>query len=286
MAQRQSIRAAVALLVLSIFGITNVVAENSAGCGKSPTLTSGQRTLQVNGKTRQWILTLPANYNNTNPYRLIFGVHWLDGDYTMVANDTNGPYYGIQAQANNTAIFVAPNGLNKGWANSGGEDIAFFDAMLSTLQADLCINTKLIHTTGFSYGGSMSYALACARPNVFRAVAILSGANLSGCSPGTQPVAYYGQHGVSDSVLNISGGRSLRDTFVRNNGCNAMSPSEPKSGSKTHTITKYSGCKEGYPVEWVAFDGTHVGTPLDAGGYGKDTWTSAEVWRFFTQFTT
>ena len=46
----------------------------------------------------------------------------------------------------------------------------------------------------------MSYAVACARPAVFRAVAFLSGANLSGCSPGTQPVAYLGLHGTHDSV--------------------------------------------------------------------------------------
>ena len=76
---------------------------------------------------------------------------------------------------------------------------------------------------GWSYGGAMSYAVACARPTVFRAVAVLSGANLSGCSGGTQPVAYLGIHGIHDSVLNISLGRTLRDTFVRNNGCTAQS---------------------------------------------------------------
>ena len=40
----------------------------------------------------------------------------------------------------------------------------------------------------------------------FRAVAVLSGANLSGCNGGTQPVAYFGIHGIHDSVLNISNG--------------------------------------------------------------------------------
>ncbi len=55
----------------------------------------------------------------------------------------------------------------------------------------------------------MSYALACARATIFRAVAVYSGAQLSGCSGGTQPIAYMGIHGISDSVLNISAGRSL-----------------------------------------------------------------------------
>ena len=93
----------------------------------------------------------------------------------------------------------------------------------------------------------MSYAVACARPTVFRAVAVLSGANLSGCNGGTQPVAYFGIHGIHDSVLNISQGRSMRDTFVRNNGCTSQSPQEP-AWAATHIITTYWGCRAGYPV--------------------------------------
>ncbi len=62
--------------------------------------------------------------------------------------------------------------------------------------------------TGFSWGGGMSCALPCSRANVFRAVAVISGAQLSGCSDGTQPIACFAPHGVSDSVLNIAPGRS------------------------------------------------------------------------------
>jgi hypothetical protein len=39
------------------------------------------------------------------------------------------------------------------------------------------------------------------------------GANLSGCNGGTQPVAYFGLHGIHDSVLNISNGRSFAGHF-------------------------------------------------------------------------
>ena len=47
----------------------------------------------------------------------------------------------------------------------------------------------------------MSYAIACARAKVFRAVAVYSGAQLSGCSGGTEPIAYLGIHGISDGDL-------------------------------------------------------------------------------------
>ena len=89
----------------------------------------------------------------------------------------------------------------------------------------------------------MSYALACARPAVFRAVVAYSGAQLSGCASGTQPVAYFSIHGTRDSVLGVNLGRRIRDTFVRVNGCTAQNPPEPANGSLRHIITAYAGCR-------------------------------------------
>src|SRR5947208_14375104 len=39
--------------------------------------------------------------------------------------------------------------------------------------------TTLFRSSGFSYGGAMTYALACARATTFRAVAVYSGAGRS-----------------------------------------------------------------------------------------------------------
>ena len=180
----------------------------TAGCGKSPTLTSGTRTIQSGGKNRSFILRIPDGYDNNRPYRLIFGFHWNGG----TAGDVDGggtsgypwSYYGLRALSNNSTIFVAPQGLNNGWANSGGEDLTFVDNMVSLIESGLCVDTTQLFSLGFSYGGGMSYAIACARATVFRAVAVYSGGQLSGCSGGTQPIAYIGLHGLRDPVLNIS----------------------------------------------------------------------------------
>jgi poly(3-hydroxybutyrate) depolymerase len=262
----------------------------TAGCGRAPGLASGTHTIQSGGKSRSFILRVPANYNNSNPYRLIFAFHWRGGTMNDVASGgTSGTpwsYYGMQEQSNNSAILVAPQGLGNGWANSGGEDITFVDDMNRLIDNALCVDTTQRFALGFSYGGGMSYAIACARATVFRAVAAFSGAQISGCNGGTQPIAYFGIHGISDNVLNISAGRSLRDTFVRNNGCTAQSPREPAAGSRTHITTVYSGCRAGYPVQWAAFDGGHMPGPVDgcACESGITTWTKGEVWRFFSQF--
>ncbi|KAM3087738.1 hypothetical protein ACMFMG_001814 [Clarireedia jacksonii] len=224
-------------------------AAKSAGCGKNPTIGSQSYTTTVNGKQRQYFVKLPSQYDKNHPYRLIFEWHQLGGSATKIVNgeDPNKggvlPYYGLPPLANDSAIYVVPNGLNNGWANSGGEDVTFFDTLVKTVEADLCVDTSLRFSTGFSYGAAMSYALACARPKDIRAVAIISGALLSGCDGGNDPVAYYAQHGTSDSVLNVSNGRSLRDRFVKNNGCTAVSPEpQPQGGTSVKTVYKgYSG---------------------------------------------
>jgi poly(3-hydroxybutyrate) depolymerase len=261
-------------------------AVKSAGCGKTRTLMNGRRTIQSNGN-REFILRVPDNYDNNRPYRLIFAYHWRSGNANQVANggmggSTEDPYYGLWDLAENSTIFIAPEGLNAGWSNTNGQDVAFTDAMLEQVQNDLCIDTTRIFANGFSFGGGMSFALACARANVFRGVALYAGAQLSGCSGGTMPIAYFHAHGIRDSVLNISQGRPLRDRFVMNNGCTPQSPPEPSNGSGTHICTSYAGCSEGHPVRWCAFDGDHNPTEKDRGQ--SKSWIPGEVWEFFSQF--
>jgi poly(3-hydroxybutyrate) depolymerase len=266
-----------------------VAAASTAGCGKAPALANGTHTISSSGQNRTYILHLPDNYDRTRPYKLIFAFHWLNGTANDVAtggsDGATWAYYGQQKLSNNSAILVAPQGIDNGWANTGGRDLTLVDDLTALIENNLCVDTSQLFALGWSYGGSMSYAVACARPTVFRAVAVLSGANLSGCNGGTQPVAYLGIHGIHDSVLNISLGRSLRDTFVRNNGCTAQSPREPTQGSLTHIATTYSGCRAGYPVEWVAFDGDHTPDPVDGSTAtsGTRTWTAGEIWKFFSQ---
>jgi poly(3-hydroxybutyrate) depolymerase len=263
----------------------------SAGCGKAPTLASGTRTIQSGGHNRSYILRVPDNYQNNHPYRLIFSFHWWGGTAEQVDNgSTSGPawsYYGLRPLANNTTIFVAPQGIGNAWANSGGQDLTFVDDMVRQIGAGLCVDTGQLFASGFSYGAGMSYAIACARAHVFRGVVLYAGGVLSGCEGGNQPIAYFGIHGLRDTTLSIAGGRSMRDRFVRNNGCTPQNPREPAQGSLTHIVTYYTGCRAGYPVVWGAFDGPHAPNAVDgsADPYapGAQSWTQREVWNFITQ---
>lgn len=148
--------------ILALVGAVSIpLAEaRTAGCGKNPP-SGGVKSINVNGQNRQYTLTLPGNYNSNTAYKFIIGYHWLNGN---MGNVVGGGYYGLQSRSQNTAIFVAPDGLNAGWANNNGQDIAFTDAILNQIFDQLCVDESNVFATGFSYGGAMSYSAACARP--------------------------------------------------------------------------------------------------------------------------
>jgi hypothetical protein len=77
-----SLTAALLLVLPALEGI--VATKPSPGCGKAPKLVTANSTstplaLTVNGKTRNYFVKLPDNYDNSHPYRLIYTLHALGG---------------------------------------------------------------------------------------------------------------------------------------------------------------------------------------------------------------
>jgi polyhydroxybutyrate depolymerase len=244
----------------------------SAGCGVTDHPASGTLTIDVAGTEREYILELPDGYDANTPYKLVFGWHWRGGNAGNVAMGQlgGGPYYGLKARAKGSTIFVAPNGIDNGWANTGGRDIAFLKAMLALFEAKLCIDQSRIFSTGFSYGGMMSDAIGCDMADTFRAIAPMSGALYSGCTKtGSQPIAVWLSHGSSDDVVPLADGKAALDIFLQRNGC----------GSQTSPVTPspcvaYAGCSAGHPVHYCEFDG----------GHQPPSFASSAIWEFFSQF--
>ncbi|HTN91674.1 MAG TPA: prolyl oligopeptidase family serine peptidase [Sorangium sp.] len=241
----------------------------STGCDGTTAPESGRFSIDVGGATREYILAVPDDYDPSHAYRLIFAWHPRGGSAQQVATGFGGGYYGLQNRADGSAIFVSPEGIDQGWENKDGRDIAFLRAMLDRLRADLCIDQSRIFSTGFSYGGMMSYAIGCAMGDVFRAIAPMSGALYSGCEDGDSPVAMWGAHGNADNVVPLENGQAARDVFLERNHCDPQTtPTEPSP------CVSYEGCDAGYPVVWCEFGGGHE-MPDDSG---------ESIWSFFSQF--
>ncbi|HEX2957881.1 MAG TPA: hypothetical protein VHO70_13680 [Chitinispirillaceae bacterium] len=273
-------------------------AGRSAGCGKTTTLKGQSRlTIKVGEKDREYIIRLPDDYNSSTAYNLWFAIHPLGGTSEMIANARNYEYYGMWKFANptgakGTTIFCSPHGTpysgsSLGWANSSGSDVEFIRTLIDKFKNELCIDTTRIFSEGFSMGGSMSYALACAMPSTFRAISMHSGGAMSGCSQSNRgPVAMFITHGTNDNVCKYpnSGPGQLKDLAQRN-GCEAMDvPALLKptdSSGKNPACASYSGCNTKYPCRACIFVGTHEYMP---GGGAANTWVDDSTWSFFKQF--
>jgi poly(3-hydroxybutyrate) depolymerase len=277
----------------------------SSGCGKAPTIASSNYNngkhiaITVGSMAREYILNVPTNYDNTHPYKFVIAYHELNGnDDEMYKNK----YYHLLPLANDTTIFVAPNGQQNnanctqasgcGWPNPSDTDMKLADAVVAQIEQNFCIDTNRIYATGWSYGASMSEQTACERPlsgagatNPWgvRAIAVYSVAYLSNTdnckASSSKPVAYYASHGTNDTVLQYSGGVSIAQTWAAADGCTAATPTQ---ATGNHVCTNFSGCSAGYPVEFCSFVGPHTPDPTDSGG--GTSWEYQNVWTFLSQF--
>ena len=230
--------------------------------------------------------------------------HWNFGSITSIVNppdadhNTDRPYYGLADLSGDTTIFVVPMGLNDtggaGWANPNNRDVIFTDDMLAAVSADLCVDTSRVFTTGFSYGASMSYKLACARPTKFRGALVYEVGSLSGNSTAecTTPIAWFQSEGIDDQILSYNGfGLPILNVLNRVNGCTAMTPPTPPTNG--HNCISYQGCSAGHPVRFCNFGAGennpfnptlrgHYPVPKDPGQ--TTSWVPTEAWTFITQF--
>jgi polyhydroxybutyrate depolymerase len=255
----------------------------SAGCGAGKTTSSCGKsggtkcTLTSNGKTREYYLILPTSYNPAKPYPVVVMLHGMIATAEMALSWFNGIPKDMP-----DAIYIAPQGLKHketgggangnevtGWANVDGEDIQFMKDLLSTAGKDYCVDTQRAFAVGFSYGGMFSYAIGCELGGIFRAIAPMSGALLSGCNLSGKPMAMWGSHGTNDSLVPIASGRQARDKILQQNHCGTTTKAVDPS-----PCVAYQGCDDGYPVTWCEWDGDHDRPPFG----------NSAVAAFFKQF--
>ena len=242
---------------------TGGAAMPSAGCGTTPATTAETTfMIDVAGTSRSYIVTLPANYNASQPHPLVFTWHGRTGTAMQIAR---GNHYNLKSRMTN-AIFVAGQGLgttadpaDTGWPNTNGQDIAFVRALLTWMNTNYCIDQARVFSTGFSYGGIMSHTIGCQMSDVFRAIAPMAGARFGGGSCLTHPIAAWMTHGTMDTSssggVDFSAGESARNRVLTLNHCAATTMTVPPT---TSMCVAYDGCDGGYPVHWCPHPAAHT----------------------------
>jgi predicted esterase len=300
-------------------------AKPSAGCGKAdgaktlttggssvsgaPTTSTRLKGVTSGGKSRAVIIDIPADYDPTKPYRLIFSWRQMGGSDTGNATGLHpagdGPnfdaehyaYFGLRREALNAkepAIFVAPDTDPVGGNWDYDKDSAYFDDLLALVTTDLCIDESRVFATGFSFGAMMSYALSVGRASKLRGAVTMAPANYNFTQPTNShtPIAYMSTTGMSDGTCpwgdDTRGGKACVLQHAKDNGCTTATIPTTTVNSKKYLCYDFEGCKAGYPVKVCTFDGGHTPSSVDDGTSTGDDGLKAFIpplaWKFIAQF--
>lgn len=246
------------------------------------------KSIDIAGKTRNFLVHLPAAYTPATKWPVVMGFHAYGEDAQQ-----------LQALAHlerSPAIVVYPNGFNKSWegapysAVGPTEDREFVRAILSDLHENYSVDDARIYAAGLSNGGGFAARLACTMPDVFGAVATVAAANyennISSCNG--QPIPMLMIHGDKDDVINYNGGdrhgmhywsvREYTDSFLRRNHC----VGEPIVYEDEATVrTQWLECTQ--PVTQITVKGgLHQWFgPVGPVGHEQQDFATTEVLRFF-----
>jgi len=198
-------------------GAAGAGAAGSSGAGgvtcPSKILTPGNsnRTLQVGGRTRNYVLHVPSAYKGTAAVPLIVDFHGHGG--TGVGQASDSPYPKVVDADGVLMVFPTAIGdWNMGPCCADDvDDIGFAKALVSEVESVGCVDPKRVYATGFSMGGAMSHQLACRATDIFAAIAPaafdLLEEHLATCKP-TRPITVITFRGTKDDLAIYAGGLS------------------------------------------------------------------------------
>jgi poly(3-hydroxybutyrate) depolymerase len=288
----------------------------SKGCGSNSKLqkvksveNGDQFQIRVGSDNRTYFVTLPKNYDNKKPHKVLFALHCYgsNGEDFVHHNpdyDHPTPYYGQQVlDKNGDYIFVSLDAIGGLW-NKGQPDHDFFAQTLTTLNENYCIDTSRVFITGFSYGAMFSYSLMQDMQSRVRAAATYAVADYNiwlpeGNNMKNLPIAWMNVHGKNDGRCDYNRAKTsaLPRILKRNGKADAngdftdASSEKPEevNGNTGHVCYDFKNVDERFPVKWCSWPGDHQWTAHDTGNMGvgwnwESTWVPEEVHKFFEQF--
>ena len=281
----------------------------SKGCGttsklqKTRSVENGDRfEMRVGSDNREYFITLPKNYDNKKPYKLLFAMHCMGSnaeDFVHHSPDYDhpSPYYGQQKlDTEGNYIFVAPRGDTDGmpWSMNSDKDHVFIDQLLTTLEENYCIDTSRVFMTGFSFGAMVTNSIAQDMQDRLRAVAVYATADKNIYLPQNKglPIAWMAVHGKNDGTCEYNLAlTSALPRILKNNGkpdaegnFTDASAEKPKEvGGSGHLCYDFTTVDERFPVKFCSWNGQHQWTAYDNGNW-QNTWVPEEVHKFFEQF--
>jgi polyhydroxybutyrate depolymerase len=251
----------------------------------------GKQTIDIEGQSRSYLLTVPATYSPDAPTPLLLALHQFSDTASGMRKLT-----GFDAIAEREGLIVCyPQGQWRVW-NAGQRDsdadLKFLSALVDKLATEYRIDRDRVYATGISAGGMMAQYLAC-KTDLLAAVATVAGSPvkrvLDDCEPDA-PIPVLCIHGEQDNIVPYTGGDvstgggdmsflSAADTAARWAAINAcvdgpppaevLPPLQPNDSSR---VTRYTySCPDTAPVIFLSVGAAGHTWP------GRDNWYPAFI---------
>jgi hypothetical protein len=243
-------------------------------------------------RDRTFFVRLPANYDRTVPYRVVYQAPGCGGS-------TAADVLGLYTYSMNDAILVALMPLPEFGAcfdeSVSSVEYPFFDALHKQIEGSFCVDPARQFEAGFSTGARLGYMLDCTFPDVLRATATIQGGlpPLPACK--TNPIAMFVVADTTETGSPYGENVAAAQRVFAQNGCSGTFVSPlPPAGCGTSCTTydtgatplpaptftpacvSYVGCPAGDPVVFC--------TTMNSGKTTLEPWVDQAFWNFIKQF--
>lgn len=278
------------------------------------------RTINVDGKTREYWLYVPASVEGQKNVPVVFSLHGRYGndnpnDQNDILRKDGKPIFTSLADKERF-IVVYPQGRNggsdqdkkdypgdwynafgggTGWEATGKEnaDTKFIKAIVDEIKtvynsnSNISVDPKKFYLCGFSMGGMMTYACAKVLNGTFAAYGSCSGYPLNEFHMNLateNPIPFIHMHGNHDQILGIKHLNTIIENLLFRNGC-ALSNQGINTGWSTN---KENGEELRFKkYDFIGVKGVPVTTvTFDGLWHNVEASAPAYLWNFFKGKTT
>ena len=283
---------------------------------KKDLITLPVQTFLSGGLEREYMLYIPQSAEKNSP--LVFMLHGLGSTHTIIMNysqmnqvaDKHGFVVcypqGIRGAENTRHTKKGTPFWNVGYEthkNETVDDVSFIKSLAIYLQQEYNLDPEKTFCAGMSNGGDMSYLLGCEAPDIFKAIAPITGCMMGwiyeSCNT-NDPVPVFQVHGTADKTTYYDGDVDNRDKWgaymgvettinfwVDRNECKEVNidtlPDIDRNDGSIVITEKYTGGRNNNEVWFYkVINGDHEwppGWPVKSGN--GDLNTSEEIWKFF-----
>lgn len=258
------------------------------------------QTIQNDGLTRGYSIYVPASYNGTTNFPLLFNLH--GGGGTNSAWQVSADMRPIADTADFILVYPQArpdpsDGNSFNWipkVPGTFDDVPFFSSLIDTIASNYQIDQHRIYACGYSLGGDMAFELGCKLNNRIAAIAPVARTMQTNpnsfCSP-VHPTGVLTILGTNDLVspyngivfggieYYISAAATHRYWATRNNCDTTATMSAVSPSVERYTWSTSSGCA--YVEELKVIGGGHDWP----GSFGNMTIdASEEIWQFVSRY--